>query len=480
MSIIVGDLRAAGLASANLVPPRNDDRDRRRRRFGSFLSNIPDDVNEQALPQDMPGLSRNRRGELNLERSKDMFSPTLGGEGMASPARGRAEGEGAMVSLRLPVEDRTLQPFALSPPSPYPAREQRDFPRIVYAAAHVVADPLANGQAAPVDWDRTLAFRHRLWDLGFKIAEAMDTAQRGMGLDWNGAQELIARSLAEAKTRLGADLACGAGTDHLDPAAARSLDDVVGAYEEQVGFVEKHGGRVVMMASRALARIARGPDDYAFVYDRILSQTKQPVILHWLGDMFDGALAGYWGARDVDDATSVVLDVIGRHKSRIDGIKISLLDADKELALRRRLPAGVRMYTGDDFNYAELIAGDGVRHSHGLLGIFDPIAPAAAAALVRLAAGDRAGYDAILAPTVPLSRKIFEAPTQYYKAGVVFLAWLNGFQDHFVMLGAMQSARSIQHYAEVFRLADRASLIEDPERACRRMKALLAIHGIEG
>ncbi len=388
-----------------------------------------------------------------------------------------------MPSLRLPTAAGGLESFSMSPPSPFPAHVEGAFPRIVYAAAHVVADPRAGADPwahQPVDWDRTLAFRHRLWDLGFKIAEAMDTAQRGMGLDWAGAQELIARALKEAKARPGADLACGASTDHLDPAAARSLDDVIGAYEEQIGFVEKHGGRVVLMASRALARIARGPDDYARVYDRLLSQVREPVILHWLGDMFDAQLAGYWGADHFEAAMSGVLDMIARHRQRIDGIKISLLDADKEIEMRKRLPAGVRMYTGDDFNYAELIAGDGSRHSHGLLGIFDPIAPAAAAALVKLGAGDRAGYDAILKPTVALSRKIFEAPTQYYKAGVVFLAWLNGFQDHFVMLGGMQSARAIAHYAEVFRLADQAALIADPELARRRMKALLATYGIEG
>ena len=388
-----------------------------------------------------------------------------------------------MPSLRLPTASGGLESFSMSPPSPFPAHVKGAFPRIVYAAAHVVADPRAGADPwthQPVDWDRTLAFRHRLWDLGFKIAEAMDTAQRGMGLDWTGAQELIARALKEAKARPGADLACGAGTDHLDPAAARTLGDVIGAYEEQIGFVEKHGGRVVMMASRALARIARGPDDYALVYDRILSQTREPVILHWLGAMFDAQLAGYWGADHFEAAMSGVLDMIARHQERIDGIKISLLDESKEVAMRRRLPAGVRMYTGDDFNYAELIAGDGAHHSHGLLGIFDSIAPAAAAALLKLGADDRAGYDSILAPTVPLSRKIFEAPTQYYKAGIVFLAWLNGCQDHFIMLGAMQSARAILHYAEVFRLADQAALIADPELARRRMKALLAIHGIEG
>lgn len=384
-----------------------------------------------------------------------------------------------MVKIRLPRADRSVELFELSPPSPFPRRQTRPFPRIVYAAAHVVADPLSESGAA-ADWDRTLAFRHHLWDLGFKIAEAMDTAQRGMGLDWAGAQELIRRALAEAKTRPGADLACGAGADHLDPLAARSLADVIAAYEEQVGFVEGQGGRAIMMASRALARLARGPNDYAAVYDRVLAQARRPVILHWLGEMFDPALAGYWGAEGFEAAMAVVLDLIRRHAARIDGIKISLLDAAKEVAMREKLPANVRMYTGDDFNYAELIAGDGAHFSHGLLGIFDPIAPAAAAALLKLGAGDRAGYDEILAPTVALSRKIFEAPTQYYKAGVVFLAWLNGFQDHFVMLGGMQSARAILHYADVFRLADRAGLIADPELAAKRMGALLAVNGVGG
>jgi len=317
-----------------------------------------------------------------------------------------------------------------------------------------------------------------LWDLGFKIAEAMDTSQRAMGFDWSGARELIARSLADAKTRAGADLACGVGTDQLELSQTRELSDVVRAYEEQLAFVEGHGGRAILMASRALATIARGPDDYAEVYDRILSQVREPVILHWLGDMFDPALAGYWGASKFDRTMKIVLDIIRRHASRIDGIKISLLDADKEVEMCKHLPGGVRMYTGDDYNYAELIAGDGTHQSHALLGIFDPIAPAAAAAFARLNAGDRVGYDAIFAPTVALSRRIFEAPTQYYKAGIVFLAWLNGFQDHFVMLAGMQSARSILHYAELLRLADRAGLIIDPERAVQRMNVLLMMHGV--
>jgi hypothetical protein len=355
------------------------------------------------------------------------------------------------------------------------------FSRTAYAAAHVVADPLAmtDPWSRPaVDWDRTMAFRHHLWRLGFRIAEAMDTSQRGMGFDWSDARELIRRSIAEARTVEGADLASGAGTDHLAPAAARTLDDVITAYEEQFDFIEGLGGKAIMMASRALATVARGPDDYALVYDRILRQASGKVILHWLGDMFDPALEGYWGSSDFDTALDTVVAIIERHAGKVEGIKISLLDAGNEVALRNRLPEGVVMFTGDDFNYPELIAGDGERHSHALLGIFDAIAPVANAALAKLADGDRAGYDALMAPTVPLSRKIFEAPTEYYKAGIVFMAWLNGHQDHFSMVGGMQSARAIRHYADVFRLADQAGLLADPELAVARMKNLCAVAGV--
>lgn len=365
--------------------------------------------------------------------------------------------------------------------TPAQARIGASFPRIAYAAAHVVADPIAmtDPWSRPaVDWERTMAFRHHLWRLGFRIAEAMDTSQRGMGFDWSSAKELIRRSIAEARTVPGADLASGAGTDHLAPAMARTLDDVVGAYEEQFSFVEGEGGKAIMMASRALAAVAKGPDDYARVYDRILGQASGKVILHWLGDMFDPALKGYWGSEDFEAALDTVVAIIERHAGKVEGIKISLLDADKEIALRDRLPEGVVMFTGDDFNYPELIAGDGRKHSHALLGIFDAIAPVANAALAKLAEGDRAGYDALMAPTVPLSRKIFEAPTEYYKAGIVFMAWLNGHQDHFSMIGGMQSARGICHYAEVFRLADQAGLLADPDRAVARMKSLCAVAGI--
>lgn len=376
-----------------------------------------------------------------------------------------------MPRIELPQAGGGLQLFELSQPSPFALANNAPFPRIAYAAAHVVADP---ARAGAVDWDATLAYRHHLWGLGFKVAEAMDTSQRGMGLDWAGAAELISRSLREARAVPGADLACGVGTDQLDPAQATSLDDVIRAYEQQLAHVERHGGRAILMASRSLARMARGPEDYARVYDHLLSQAREPVILHWLGEMFDAALSGYWGAGGFAEALGIVLDIISRNVSKVDGIKISLLDAGKEKQLRARLPPAVKMYTGDDFNYAELIAGDGTDVSHALLGIFDAIAPAASAALLRLGAGDRAGYDAILEPTLALSRKIFEAPTHYYKAGVVFLAWLNGFQDHFFMLGAMQSQRSILHYAELFRLADRAGLLTQPERAVQRMAQLLA------
>lgn len=355
------------------------------------------------------------------------------------------------------------------------------FSRIAYAAAHVVADPLAmtDPWSRPVvDWERTMAFRHHLWRLGFRIAEAMDTSQRGMGFDWASAQELIRRSIAEARTVDGADLASGAGTDHLAPAAARTLDDVISAYEEQFAFIEGLGGKAIMMASRALAAVAKGPEDYAGVYDRILRQASGKVILHWLGDMFDPALKGYWGSSDFETALDTVVAIIERHAGKVEGIKISLLDAGKEVALRNRLPEGVVMFTGDDFNYPELIAGDGKKHSHALLGIFDAIAPVANAALAKLASGDRAGYDALMAPTVPLSRKIFEAPTEYYKAGIVFMAWLNGHQDHFSMIGGMQSARGIRHYADVFRLADHAGLLADPELAITRMKSLCAVAGV--
>lgn len=353
----------------------------------------------------------------------------------------------------------------------------RTFNRVVFSAAHVVADPFTNADPsgpAAIDWMATMAFRHHLHGLGLGIAEAMDTAQRGMGLDWPGALELIRRTRAELP---GALVFNGCGTDHLPASDARSLDDVRRAYFEQIEAIQALGGRIILMASRALARVATTPDDYAAVYRDALARCDEPVVLHWLGDMFDPALAGYWGTNDFETALETCLRIIGENRAKVDGIKISLLDKDKEIAMRRRLPQGVRMYTGDDFNYPELIEGDAEGHSHALLGIFDPLAPAAAYALSRLAAGDRDGFRSVLDPTVPLARLIFRAPTQYYKTGVVFLAWLNGFQTHFVMLNGAQAMRPLPYFTEIFRLADGCGLLRDPDLAISRMKSLLALYG---
>jgi len=384
------------------------------------------------------------------------------------------------MDIALPNVDGRIERYRLTG-SPVQGIAAPTFSRVAYAAAHVVADAFAMSDPwtkPVVDWERTMAFRHHLWSLGFRIAEAMDTSQRGMGFDWANAKELIRRSIAEAKTVKGADLASGAGTDQLAPGEAKSLDDVIRAYEEQFAFIEGQGGKAIMMASRALAATARSADDYERIYDRLLSQASNKVILHWLGDMFDPALKGYWGSEAFKPALETVLSIIDRHKDKVEGIKISLLDAAYEVELRRRLPEGVMMFTGDDFNYAELIAGDGNKHSHALLGIFDAVAPVANAALVALAKGDEGEFHRLLGPTVPLSRKIFEAPTQYYKAGVVFMAWLNGHQDHFAMVGGMQSARSIVHYAEIFRLADQAGLLAKPDLAVQRMRALCETAGV--
>lgn len=392
------------------------------------------------------------------------------------------------LTLTLPIAAGGLQPYTLRGTTPVKPAAKVAFNRIAYSAAHVVADPLAVSDPwvhSAIDWDATIAYRHHLWSLGLGVAEAMDTAQRGMGLDWPTSLELIRRSLEAAKDMPGALVASGCGTDHLLLENVKTVDEVIAAYEEQMAAIEKLGGKLIVMASRALARVAKSPADYERVYDRILSQAKQPVVLHWLGEMFDPALAGYWGRENVDAAMDTALGIIAAHPDKVDGIKISLLDKDKEIAMRRRLPAGVRMYTGDDFNYAELIAGDGQGselfhgQSDALLGIFDAIAPAASAALGELAQGHVEKFHAILGPTVPLSRHIFAAPTRFYKTGVVFMAWLNGHQKHFTMVGGQQSTRSLQHFAELFRLADAANLLEQPELATRRMKTLLALHGVE-
>jgi hypothetical protein len=385
-------------------------------------------------------------------------------------------------TLRLPRPDGTLAEYRLTgrtpvTPAPGPIRT-----RVAFAAVHVVADALAPINPtleARLDWEATLAYRRYVWSLGLAVAEAMDTSQRGMGFDWATAKELIRRSVAEARAIPGAVLASGAGTDHLEPSPRVTLADVAAAYEEQCGFIEGLGGRIILMASRALAACAKGPDDYAKVYGRILGQVREPVIIHWLGDMFDPALAGYWGSPDLDRATETLLMIVTEHAAKIDGVKISLLDQRREIAMRRRFPKGVRMYSGDDFDYPTTIRGDAQGASDALLGIFDVIAPAASAALHALDAGDVATFDAILAPTLPLSRHVFGAPTRFYKTGVVFAAYLNGHQAHFRMVGGLESARSVVHLAEQFALMDRAGLLRDPARAAERMRRVLAVAGVE-
>jgi hypothetical protein len=384
-------------------------------------------------------------------------------------------------TLRLPRADGTIRPYTLSGLTPPTVPSGPIRSRVAYAAVHVVADPLADISPtleARLDWDATLAFRRHLYGLGLAVAEAMDTSQRGMGFDWATAKELIRRAVADARTIPGAVIASGAGTDDLLPSPAVSLADVEAAYEESCGYIESVGGRIILMASRALAACAKGPDDYVKVYGRILAQVREPVIVHWLGDMFDPALAGYWGSPDVDRATETLLAIVHDHAARIDGVKISLLDQRREIAMRRRFPPGVRMYSGDDFDYPTTIGGDAEGHSDALLGIFDVIAPAAAAALKALDAGDRERFHAILGPTLALSRHVFGVPTRFYKTGVVFAAYLNGHQPHFRMVGGLESARSVVHLIEQFVLMDRAVLFHDPAEAADRMRRVLAVAGV--
>ncbi|MFJ2646475.1 dihydrodipicolinate synthase family protein [Streptomyces sp. NPDC087420] len=387
------------------------------------------------------------------------------------------------MTLRLPSAGgvlRTYTPrtepahFVVASPRPGPLTS-----RTVFSAAHVVADPYADTSPdtpAAVDWDATLAFRRHLWSHGLGVAEAMDTAQRGMGLDWAGAAELIRRSAAEAKA-VGGRIACGVGTDQLPP-GVHTLGEVRAAYEEQLALVEETGSQAILMASRALAAAATTPDDYLDLYAHLLRQAAEPVVLHWLGPMFDPALDGYWGSEDLDTATETFLQVITAHPDKVDGIKVSLLDARREVELRRRLPRGVRCYTGDDFNYPELIAGDEQGFSHALLGIFDPLGPVAAEAVRVLDTDDAKGFRELLDPTVELSRHLFQPPTRFYKTGVVLLAWLAGHQDHFTMVGGLQSARSLPHLARAYELADVLGLFPDPAAAEARMMSLLDVYGV--
>ena len=383
--------------------------------------------------------------------------------------------------LILPTDAGALRPYRLTGVPLTPRAPKVALTRTAFAAAHVVSDPVRERNPwdtrPAVDWEATLGFRVALWDQGLGLAEAMDTAQRGMGVDWATARELIQRTMAAAKSHpMQPRVACGAGTDHATD--LRDAGAIAAAYEHQAEVIEAAGGQLIVMASRAFTAIGAEEAVYRAVYRRLIDGAAQPVILHWLGEMFDPMLAGYWGSRDVARASDFVLGLIAENPRRVDGIKISLLDRAHEEAFRARLPAGVRLYTGDDFNYPDLIAGDGMRHSHALLGIFAAIAPAAAQALEALALGDMTRYHALLAPTMPLAHEIFRAPTRFYKAGIAYLAWLNGYQRHFIMPGGFQSSRDITHYANVFRLADAAGLLARPDLAEARMATLLELHGI--
>ena len=385
--------------------------------------------------------------------------------------------------LTLPTYDGTLAPYALQGTPLIPRAPHVALTRTAFAAAHVITDPLAERSPwdtrPAVDWDATLAFRVGLWDQGLGLAEAMDTAQRGMGVDWATARELITRTMRAAKAHpLAPRVACGAGTDHVALADLRDAAAIRSAYETQAEVIEAAGGQLILMASRAFTAIGADESTYHTVYRHLIDGARDPVVLHWLGDMFDPVLAGYWGSHDVATASDFVLRLIAENPAKVDGIKISLLNQAHEEAFRARLPAGVRLYTGDDFNYADLIAGDGAQYSHALLGIFAAIAPAASQALEALALGDLPTYHRLLAPTVPLSREIFKAPTRFYKAGIAFLSWLNGTQRHFIMPAGLQSSREVTHYAQVFRLADQAGLLTKPDLAEHRMATLLALHGM--
>ena len=387
------------------------------------------------------------------------------------------------AAVTLPL-DGQLRRYELGEPGAWHRPTSPITSRIAYAAAHVVPRALAENvpdAPADLDWDATMAFRHELWSYGLGVADAMDTAQRGMGMDWSSTRELIRRSGREASSA-GGRLACGAGTDQLVaqdiPSGSRGLAMITDAYREQIETVRDAGAQVVLMASRALARVATSPSDYLSVYGTLLAQSDRPVILHWLGEMFDPALRGYWGAADVSSATATFLRLIEENADKVDGVKVSLLDATHEVALRRALPTGVRLYTGDDFNYPELIIGDDDGYSDALLGIFAAIYPAASTALQALDAGNACRAGEILESTRELGRHIFEAPTSYYKTGVAFLSWLTGHQPAFAMVGGLASGRSVRHLTRVFVLADRAGLLTEPDLAAHRMRMYLEINGV--
>lgn len=385
-----------------------------------------------------------------------------------------------MTQVKLPQRDGSVTVRQLGEPAGHQRPTSPLTSRRAFAAVHVVADPLADNtpvSGANLDWDATLAFRRHLWSWGLSVADAMDTAQRGMGLNWEVTRELITRSVAEAKAE-GGEIACGANTDQL-PEGPATIDAVIDAYHQQVALIEDAGGQAVIMASRNLAAAAQSVEDYERVYSEVLGAASNPVIIHWLGGMFDPALSEYWGSADLDTASDCFISILEANTDVIDGVKVSLLEKEREIDLRQRLPVGVRMYSGDDFNYPEVIGGDGERHSDAFLGAFDLIAPAASMAIQALDDDEPDQFHKILEPTLPLARHVFSVPTFHYKTGVVFMAYLNGHQDHFRMVNGSESARSVVHLAEQFTLADRAGLLDDPDLAADRMALVLRLAGFD-
>lgn len=383
-------------------------------------------------------------------------------------------------TVTLPLPDGRTERLVLRRPSTLASGltgSEAPVSRKVYAAPHVVADPVSgdNRGVDGIDWDATLAFREHLWSHGLGVAEAMDTAQRGMGLGWDDAKKLIRLSADAAQGRA---IVAGAATDQLVEGDVRSLETIAAAYIQQCQFIEAAGAVPVVMASRAMAALATRPEDYTHVYGKVLAELSGPVVLHWLGDVFDPQLTGYWGSAALDQAADALLEIVALCPEKIDGVKISILDAERESALRRRMPEGVRVYTGDDYDYVDLIRGDDHGHSDALLGAFNPLARVAASALRALDQGDFETYDTLLEPTLPLSRKMFATPTQYYKSGVVFLAYINGHQNHFRMLGGLETSRSALHYAALVRLADEGCVLDDPELAAHRINTLMASYGV--
>lgn len=385
-----------------------------------------------------------------------------------------------MTTLTLLEPDGATRAVALAPAPAFTKPRRPLQSRVAYAAAHVVPKAHADntpGQPAEIDWDATLAFRHHVWSWGLGVADAMDTAQRNMGLDAAATRELISRSAAEAASA-GGRLVVGVNTDHVGDESI-SLEQVIDAYVEQLHHAEDAGAGAVLMASRHLARAAHNADDYRRVYREVLRRASAPVVLHWLGTAFDPALEGYFGSADADAAAGTLLQIIEANRDRVQGVKMSLLDADAEIAVRRRLPESARMFTGDDFHYVGLIEGDDEGHSDALLGAFAALAPNASAAIQALDAGDVQAYRDVLLPTEELSRQVFAAPTYYYKTGVAFLSWLNGHQAAFQMVGGLHAARSLPHLSRIVELANGSGALERPELAAARWHELLTINGID-